>query len=367
MPYGIAYAGAESDYEDADVFLFGIPYDRTACFRAGAREAPAAIRRASYNFEESHFEHGLHQRRLGVFDYGDCDDFVLPEDMLSEVGFAVAPAVRDGKFVVGMGGEHSVNIPIVRAFPERGVALLSIDAHLDSRDEYLGTPYSHACVTRRAAEHLGLDNVFVIGARSIAEEELDRDDPVPFVSSFEVMETGIEKAVGRALDSLKAEKVYLTLDIDGVDPAYAPGTGTPEPFGLTPMDVKKAVGLVGDRLAGFDVNEVCPPADPSGITSVLAARMINEVLAVHAKSLGRRVRPCRKRSGGPRGSVRTRGRPPRFQPRDRILLALFSSATVSEQLFAVSAAFSIASARRATMTHVLMSMSGLENADLVTA
>jgi len=96
---------------------------------------------------------------------------------------------------------------------------------------------------------------------------------------------GISKAVEKALDSVKAEKVYLTLDIDGIDPAYAPGTGTPEPFGLLPMDVKKAINMIGDRLVGFDVNEVCPPADPSGITSILAARMINEVLAVHAKSL----------------------------------------------------------------------------------
>ena len=93
------------------------------------------------------------------------------------------------------------------------------------------------------------------------------------------------KAVETALDSVKAEKVHLTLDIDGIDPAYAPGTGTPEPFGLLPIDVKKAINMIGDRLIGFDVNEVCPPADPSGITSILAARMINEVLEVHQKSI----------------------------------------------------------------------------------
>ncbi len=285
MSYGIAYAGAESEYNDAEAVIFGIPYDHTACFKAGAREAPTAIRRASYNFEEIHFEHGIHQRRLEVYDYGNCDDFILPEDMFAEVDFAVRPAINDGKFTVAMGGEHSINIPIIRAFPERSVALISIDAHLDSRDEYLGTPFSHACVMRRAAEHLGLDNVYVLGARAIGEEELDRDDPVPFISSYEIMDIGMEKAVERALDSVKAEKVYLTLDIDGIDPAFAPGTGTPEPFGLMPMDVKKAINIIGDRLVGFDVNEVCPPADPAGITSILAARFINEVLAVHAKSL----------------------------------------------------------------------------------
>ncbi len=285
MSYGLGYAGADSEYDEAEAFIFGVQYDHTACFKAGAREAPTAIRRASYNFEEIHFEHGIHQRGLAIHDYGNCDDFVLPEDMISEVEFAVAPAIADGKFTVGIGGEHSINIPIIRSFPEESIALISIDAHLDSRDEYLGTPNSHACVMRRAAEHLGLDNVYVIGARAIGEEELDRDDVIPFISSYEVMDIGIEKAVERVLDSVKAEKVYLTVDIDGIDPAFAPGTGTPEPFGLMPMDVKRTINMIGDRLVGFDVNEVCPPADPSGITSILAARLINEVLAVHAKSL----------------------------------------------------------------------------------
>ena len=285
MSYGLAYAGAESEYNDAEAVIFGIPYDHTACFKAGAREAPTAIRRASYNFEEIHFEHGIHQRRLEVYDYGNCDDFILPEDMFAEVDFAVRPAINDGKFTVAIGGEHSINIPIIRAFPERSIALISIDAHLDSRDEYLGTPNSHACVMRRAAEHLGLDNVYVLGARAIGEEELDRDDVVPFISSYDIMDMGIEKAIGKALDEVKAEKVYLTVDIDGIDPAFAPGTGTPEPFGLMPMDVKKGINIIGERLVGFDVNEVCPPADPSGITSILAARLINEALAVHAKHL----------------------------------------------------------------------------------
>ncbi len=287
MSYGIGYAGAEADYNEADVVIFGVPYDHTACFKAGAREAPWAIRRASYNFEEIHFEHGVHQELPSVCDYGNCDDFVLPEDMMSEVEFAVGPAVRDGKFPIVIGGEHSVNIPVVRSFDKDDIAVISIDAHLDSRDEYLGTPYSHACVMRRAAEHVGLDNVFVLGARAIGEEELDRDDVVPFISSYDIMDHGIDWAIGKALESVRNERIYLTIDIDGIDPAFAPGTGTPEPFGLMPMDVKKVINAVGDRLAGFDVVEVSPPSDPAGITSILAARYVNEVIAVIAKNLRR--------------------------------------------------------------------------------
>jgi len=284
VPYGISYAGAESDYDSADAFILGIPYDRTSSFKAGAREAPFQIRRASYNFEEFHFEHGLDLPPLNIFDQGNCEDPFLPEDMMDEVKFFMAPAVRDGKFTVAIGGEHSVNIPIIQCF-KKDIALITIDAHLDSRDEYLGTKYSHACVTRRAAEHLGIENVFALGVRSISREELERDDVISHITSFDIKKKGMEWAVKKALDSIKSERIYLSLDIDGIDPAFAPGTGTPEPFGLDPMDVKNAINLIGSRLVGFDVTEVCPPADPSGITSVLAARLINEALAVRSKNL----------------------------------------------------------------------------------
>jgi len=281
----MSYAGAESDYDSADAFILGIPYDRTSSFKSGAAEAPFHIRRASHNFEEMHFEHGLDLQPLSVFDQGNCEHLFLPEDMMDEVKFFIAQAVKDKKFTIAIGGEHSVNIPVIRCFKSSDISLITIDAHLDSRDDYLGTPYSHACVTRRAAEHLGIDNVFSIGVRSISREELERDDVIAHATSFEIKERGIEWAVKKALDSVKNERVYLSLDIDGIDPAFAPGTGTPEPFGLDPMDVKKAINLIGGRLAGFDVTEVCPPADPSGITSILAARLINEVLAVRSKYL----------------------------------------------------------------------------------
>lgn len=284
MSYGLGYAGADAEYDEADIVIFGVQYDHTACFKAGAREAPTAVRRASWNFEEMHFEHGVHQELPAIHDYGNVDDFVVPEDMIQEVEFAAGPAIKDGKFPITIGGEHSVNIPIVKSFDPNDIAVISIDAHLDSRDEYIGTPYSHACIMRCAANHVGLENTFVIGCRAIGEEELDREDPVPFVSAYDVFDHGIDWAIKQALDSIEHEHIYLTIDIDGIDPAYAPGTGTPEPFGLHPYDVKKVINAVGDRMVGFDVCEICPPADPSGITSILGARLINEAVAVYAKN-----------------------------------------------------------------------------------
>ena len=170
MAYGVTYADADAEYSDADAVIFGVPYDHTASFKAGAREAPTAVRQASYNFEEFHFEHGLDQVQPVVCDYGNCDDFILPEDMLEEVKFAVGPTIRDGKFPIVIGGEHSGTIPVIQSFKERSIALMTIDAHLDSRDEYMGTPNSHACVTRRAAEVHGLDNVCAVGVRANGRE-----------------------------------------------------------------------------------------------------------------------------------------------------------------------------------------------------
>jgi len=284
VSYGLSYAGADGEYDECDVFLFGVRYDHTACFKAGAREGPDAIRRASYNFEEIHFEHGLNQTFPVIHDYGNVDDFLIPEDMISEVKFTVAPAINNNKFTVAIGGEHSITSPVIESFP-KDISVISIDAHLDSRDEYLGTPYSHACVMRRAAKHVGIENVYVIGARAMGVEELEHENPMPFFSSYDVFDKGIETVIETVLDTVKNERVYLTLDIDGIDPAYAPGTGTPEPFGLNPMDVKKVINIIGDRLCGFDVTEVSPPYDPSGITSILASRLINEAIAVHGKSL----------------------------------------------------------------------------------
>jgi len=237
------------------------------------------VRRASYNFERTHFEHGNYS--IGLHDLGNTDDFFLPEDMMDDVRFLLSPAVKDGKFTVVIGGEHSVALPAVECHGD--VSVISIDAHLDSRDEFMGTRYSHACVMRRCADLVGTENIFVLGVRSISEEEREADDPVPYIDSYAIKEKGIEWAVKKALDSVKNENVYLTLDIDGIDPSYAPGTGTPEPFGLTPDDVKKVINTIGKRMVGFDVNEICPPYDPAGITSVLGARFIKEALAVRSK------------------------------------------------------------------------------------
>ena len=278
---GISFADADSTFSEAEAVIYGIPYDRTTHFRAGAREAPNAVRRASYNFEVKHFEHNR-VPDVWVHDFGDLDDHIYPEDMMDEIEFLVRPAVKDNKFIVAIGGEHSITSPIVKCFGD--VSVISVDAHLDSRDTFMGSPHSHACAMRRCADAVGIDNVFVLGVRSICvEEELNRNDIVPHITSFDIMKSGMQQAIEKALDSVKNDKIYLTIDIDGIDPAFAPGTGTLEPFGLMPMDVKNLMNAIGSRLVGMDIVEISPPFDPSGITSVLGARYIKEGLSIFAK------------------------------------------------------------------------------------
>ena len=278
---GISFADADSTFSEAEAVIYGIPYDRTTHFRAGAREAPSAVRRASYNFEVKHFEHNR-VPDVWVHDFGDLDDHIYPEDMMDEIEFLVRPAVKDNKFIVAIGGEHSITSPIVKCFGD--VSVISVDAHLDSRDTFMGSPHSHACAMRRCADAVGIDNVFVLGVRSICvEEELNRNDIVPHITSFDIMKSGMQQAIEKALDSVKNDKIYLTIDIDGIDPAFAPGTGTLEPFGLMPMDVKNLMNAIGSRLVGMDIVEISPPFDPSGITSVLGARYIKEGLSIFAK------------------------------------------------------------------------------------
>ncbi|MDR0335083.1 MAG: agmatinase [Methanomassiliicoccaceae archaeon] len=277
---GLSFADADSAFDDSNVVIYGIPYDRTSSFRSGSREAPNTVRRASYGFEVKHFEHSPVPDVL-MHDFGDLDDFIIPEDMMDEIAFSTAPAVKNDKFTVAIGGEHSVTPPIVKNFGN--VSVISVDAHLDSRDEFMGSPYSHACTMRRCSDIVGIDNVFVLGVRSIAEEELDRDDVIPHISSYDIMEKGMQRAIKKALDSVKNEKIYLTIDIDGIDPAFAPGTGTQEPFGLLPVDVKRLMNAIGGRLVGMDVVEISPPYDHGGITSVLGARYIKEGISIFAK------------------------------------------------------------------------------------
>ncbi len=273
---GVNFAFATASFEKAEFVIVGVPFDRTTSFRSGARAGPNAIREASYNFEPYVFEHDLLLTDVPIHDAGNIEDLGNAEDMIRETKEVVSSIIKAGKFPLLIGGEHTITIPAVQAHGEVGV--IAIDAHLDFRDEYMNNKFSHACVLRRNADHVGIENVLAFGVRSISIDEKRAKMP-EYIDAYAIHEEGVEKSFKRALNMMRRENIYFSLDIDGIDPAYAPGTGTPEPFGLTSMDVKRCINMLGPRLAGFDVVEVSPPYD-KGNTAGLAARMIIEAIAV---------------------------------------------------------------------------------------
>ena len=278
------FADAVAKYEDARIALFGVPYDRTCSFRGGSRYAPRAIREASYNFETYMMDHQRDIREVPVADLGDTPAFGPSAEMVEGVTKMATDVVRAGKIPIVVGGEHSLAPAVVRAFP-KDVGVIGIDAHLDFRDQYLEDRWSHACSARRIADHVGVEHVVYMGVRSYSAEE--REDlerlGLTYVSVYDIHDRGIRAATERALKSVNRDKIYLTIDMDGVDPAYAPAVGNPEPFGLAPLQVKNVIARLAPDLVGMDLNEVSPAWD-FGQTTVLAARLIREAIMANGEA-----------------------------------------------------------------------------------
>lgn len=268
------FADAESSFDEAWFVIFGVPYDGTCSHRKGTALAPRTIREESYNFETYLYEHDVDLEDIPVHDLGDilCADL---EEMLGGVGSTMGRILEAGRFPVILGGEHSLTPPAVRKFADMGVVIL--DAHLDFRDQYIEEPNSHACATRRIFDIVGPDNVITIGVRSMERWEKQEADlhGLRYVDAGTLRKEGMKKS----LANLGWDRIYLSLDMDFMDPSHAPGVGNPETFGFSPEDVKKCINLLADRLVGFDVCEVSPPYD-NGNTSALAARLVREVIGV---------------------------------------------------------------------------------------
>lgn len=271
------FADAESSYNEARFVYYGYPFDGTACFRKGSSEAPDAIRKNSYNFETYLLELGIDLSDVLANDWGNLEitkDQDKNEKLLEDL---VLKIVNEGKFPIGLGGEHSLTPAAVKAAHTKypNLAVVILDAHLDFRNEYEGNTKSHATVTKRVSEIVGVDNVRPIGIRSVSQSEITeaRSVGLRFVESGW---TELREYLADVIDDLEGP-VYLSLDMDAIDPAFAPGVGTPEPFGMTPYEVIQTINFFADRIIGFDCVEVCPPHD-NGNTSALAARLTRHLV-----------------------------------------------------------------------------------------
>ncbi len=279
MKFPNYFADAESRLEDSDFVIFGVPYDKTSSFRPGASKGPKEIRMASWNFETFNIKNGVDLRDIKFHDYGDLD--VLndsPKVMVEKVHEFVSSLIEKNKFPIAVGGEHSITPGVIRAFPG-DIAVLLLDAHMDFRNEYENEPYNHACVVKRISDIIDIDNITVLGVRSAEKEEFEdaKNKGLFYIDSFNVKDDGIKKTIKEIKTRLKNKKIYLSLDMDVLDLAYAPAVSTPEPFGLTPFDVIEVIENFSSQLVGFDLVEVCPPYD-HGETAILAAKIIRHLI-----------------------------------------------------------------------------------------
>jgi agmatinase len=273
------FADAESNFDKSEFVISGIPYDKTSSFRKGAAEAPEKIREASWNFETFNFENNVDIRDIKIHDYGDLNvEKLIPNNMIKEVKKHFTSIISKGKIAITIGGEHSITPGIVYAFP-KDIAVLSLDAHMDYRDQYEDEKYNHACALKRISDHIDVDDIAVLGIRSAEKEEFEeaKSDKLFYKTSSDFSRQGIKDILKQTKKHLGEKSVYLTLDIDVIDPSYAPGTSTPEPFGLNPFDIVQCIRFFSPQLIGFDIVEVCPKYD-NGETSILAAKIIRKTI-----------------------------------------------------------------------------------------
>jgi len=291
------WSGLSSDDPGAEVGVLGVPFDNATSFRKGASFAPAKIREITPHVTAG-TEEGHRLAGLRVCDYGDVSADLNWERYFATVE-AQASRVLRHPFALFLGGDHSVTIPLVAAFSKAVTSqfgVIHFDAHSDLMDEFEGHRWSHACTERRVLELPNTEphHLAFVGLRSWIDEErafLDAHPEIGIHTARDVYRRGIEKVAEDIVTQLQGvDAVYFTLDIDGLDPAYAPGTGTPEAGGLSTRELLELLRFVFTRLPirAMDIVEVAPPLDCADITSVAAVKVIYEVFGWVKQGLERK-------------------------------------------------------------------------------
>lgn len=265
-----------SDEKNAKVVILPIPYDGTSTWVKGADKGPEALLEASANMELYDIETDTEVYLQGIHTAPAVTANSSPEAMVEEAEKRVAKYINDGKFLVTIGGEHSISIGPIMAHAKKHpkLSVLQIDAHTDLRDSYEGSKYNHACVMARAQD---LCPIVQVGIRSMDAEEKVRLNPNRVFWGHDVAES--EQWMHEAIDLL-TDDVYLTIDLDGFDPSVLPSTGTPEPGGLKWYPTLRFLRKLIEKknLVGFDIVELCPnPHEKS--SDFLAAKLLYKILS----------------------------------------------------------------------------------------
>ncbi len=267
------WIGSTASYDDAKIVMLGLPFDGTCSYRPGSRFAPEVLRLASWGLEEYSpvFKKDLNDSNF--YDAGELEfPFGSTEKTLNIIEKNAAKIFNDGKKYLGIGGEHLVALPALKACMKKypDIAVVHFDAHTDLREEYLGEKYSHASVMRLIGESIGFSNIKQIGIRSGTKEE------------FDLIEKNSMTAVSYAdLDSFKNKKIFLTIDVDVLDPSVICGTGTPEAGGLTYGELLGWIEYLKNfDIVGADVVELAPDYDKSGASTAVVSKVIRDVLMI---------------------------------------------------------------------------------------
>jgi agmatinase len=277
---GNIYIAAQQDYKASQAVIYGMPMDFTVSFRPGSRFGPARIREVSLGLEEYSPYLDRHLEEVKYFDAGDIPlPFGNPARSLDMISDYVSKLLADNKFPLGLGGEHLVSWPIIQEVYKKysDLAIIHIDAHADLREQYEGEPLSHSTPIRKACELMGAENIYSFGIRSGMREEFQyAAESGMHMHKFDVVEP-----LKKVLPSLTGRNVYVTIDIDVLDPSAAPGTGTAEAGGITSKELLEAIHLIarsGLNVVGADVVEVAPVYDPSEQTQIVASKLVREIL-----------------------------------------------------------------------------------------
>lgn len=272
------FISCEASYEEANLVIFGAPYDKTASFKKGTRFAPAAIRKDSDGIETYSPYQDKDLENTKVFDAGDLDISELdPVLMIKKVNEFTTKVLADGKTPIMLGGEHLITLgaahAIVNKYPD--IYFLHFDAHTDLRNDYLGEMLSHATVMRRVWELIGDRRIFQFGIRSGERQEFLFANSHVYTNKFNC------DNIDAVITHLKGKNVYITIDLDILDPSIFSGTGTPEAGGITFTDLLNCILKFKDlTIVGADLNELSPEHDKSGVSTAVACKVLRELLLV---------------------------------------------------------------------------------------
>ncbi len=272
------FIGCDSEYDDADIVIFGAPFDSTTSFRPGARFGSSAIRHESFGLEVYSPYQDKELTDYRIFDSGDIElCFGSAESALKDIEERADEILNDGKLPFMMGGEHLVTLGAVRAAFKKhpDMHLIQFDAHCDLRDDYLGAKLSHAAVVRRCHDFMGDGKIHQFCIRSGEKTEFE------FAAKHTDMHKFSFDGIKEVVADLEAKKVpvYLTIDLDCLDSGIFPGTGTPEAGGVSFTDLLQAIMEVSKcNIIGADVNELAPMLDTSGMSTATACKVVRELL-----------------------------------------------------------------------------------------